>query len=369
MRFHIILRPDGAAPDAPVLFMLGNETDSTAARLEAQYRNYGSPADVVFITADHRGYGQSIPDLDQSRPTYVTIRQTLADYDRLVRYYKTRFGGAWIGCGCSYGGGLVINFAHDYLEAVAGIIARSALTKFEFLMPEYGPQAVANLGPELAGRMRFHMAALKPAQLYDANWVNRERLLALISGLSQIEEFQPLKPVVSRLAMLPTPEFLEGLQRDLPLEVMRRVDEWAVLRVPAGRLDPAEVRKGKHNWHTWKYQQCTEVGTFFTGGLFPHERADHIADCRASFGEDPPYADAKPWPVSEMLGNLTMPTVLVAGGRDPWFHVGAQPGHPHTNIDYVYFPDALHCPDIYNAEAGHAVFEKARGLIEADLLR
>lgn len=361
----IILRPDGATTDAPVLFMLGNETDSTPARLEAQYRNYGSPKDVVFITADHRGYGQSIPEQDQSRPTYVTIRQALADYGRLVRHYKARFGGEWIGCGCSYGGGLVINFAHDYPDAVAGIIASSAVTRFEFLMPEYADQARINLGPVLADRMRFHMEALKPAQLYDANWVNRERLLALISGLSQIEEFQPLKPLIADLAMLPTPEFMARMQRDLPPEVMRRIDEWAVLRVPSGRLAPDEARKGRHNWYTWKYQQCTQVGTFFTGGLFPHERADHIADCRATLGEEPPYADAGTWPVSARVGDLKVPAMIVAGGRDPWFHVGVRPGHSYTNIDYVYFAEALHCPDIYNADAGRAVFEKARGLIEA----
>ena len=365
----IILRPDDASADAPVLFMLGNETDSTPARLEAQYRNYGSPKDVVFITADHRGYGQSIPDQDQSRPTYVTVRQTLADYDRLVRHYKIRFGGEWIGCGCSYGGGLVINFAHDYPDAFAGIIASSALTRFEFLMPEYAAQASINLGPELTRRMRFHMEALQPGQLYDEKWVDRERLLALISGLSQIEELQPLKPVVVQLAMLPTPEFLARLKRDLPADLLRRIDDWAVRRAPTGRLPPDEVRKGNYNWYTWKYQQCTETGTFFTGGLFTHQRVDHIADCRATFGEEPPYANAKPWPVSEMLGNLTMPAVIVSGGRDPWIHVGVKPGHQYSNVDYVYFADALHCPDIYDAAAGRTVFEKARKMIQAGLRR
>ena len=327
------------------------------------YHNYGSPKDVVFITADHRGYGQSIPQQDQARPTYLTIRQTLADYDRLVRHYKTRFGGKWIGCGCSYGGGLVINFAHDYPKAVSGIIASSALTRFDFLMPEYAEQAAINLGPVLAERIRFHMAALKPEKLYDEKWLDRERLLAVVSGFSQIQELQPLKPQITELAMLPTLEFLAGMKSELPPSLMRRIDDWAMLRVPASRLAPEEVRKGNHNWYMWKYQQCTETGTFFIGGLFPHSRADHIADCRATFGEEPRYATAKTWPVGKMLGELKVPAIVVSGGRDPWIRVGVKSGHNYKNIDYVYYPDALHCPDIYGAKEGSAVFSKARKFV------
>ena len=149
-------------------------------------------------------------------------------------------------CKTSFGGGLVINFAHDYPEQFTAIIASSALTRFAFETPEYAGQARINLGPKLADRLRVHMAALKPARPYDETWVDRERIFALISGLSQIEELQPVKPLAA-----------------------------------------AAERQGNYNWYTWKYQQCTQTGTFFTGRIFPHTRADHIADCRATFGEAP----------------------------------------------------------------------------------
>lgn len=358
----LILRPDGAPDSAPVLFMLGNETDSTPQRLAALWRNYGSPNDMVFITADHRGYGQSISDQDQSHPTYVTVNQALADYDRLIRHYQSRFSGKWIGCGCSYGGALAINFAHDYPGRLTAIIASSAPTRFEFLTPEYALQARINLGEKLADRLQFHMNALKPARLYDENWIDRERIFALISGLSQIEEFQPLKPFVERIADLPTAEFLARLKHDLPPVVMDRIDDWAERRVPNTTLAPEAVRHGNYNWYTWKYQQCTQTGTFFTGGIFPHRRSDHIADCRATFGEVPSYATAKPWPVARMLGELKIPAVVVSGGRDPWMRVGVKPGHRYRNIEYVYFANGLHCPDVYGADAGRTVFEKARAL-------
>lgn len=358
----IILRADGASQNSPVLFMLGNETDSTAQRLAMLWRNYGSPNDVIFMTADHRGYGQSIPDQDQSRPSYVTISQAMADYDRLIRHYKASFGGKWIGCGCSYGGALTINFAHDYPEQFTAIIASSAPTRFEFVTPEYTAQARINLGPNLADRLRFHMVALKPARPYDETWVDRERIFALVSGLSQLEELQPVKPLVERIADLPTAEFMARLKHDLPSAVMGRIDDFAVRRVPRRPLAPEAVRQGNYNWYTWKYQQCTQTGTFFTGGIFPLTRSEHIADCRATFGEAPSYATAKPWPVARMLGELKIPAVVVSGGRDPWMTVGVKPDHHYRNIAYMYFPNGLHCPDVNGGAAGRTVFEKARTL-------
>lgn len=358
----IILRPDGVRSDAPVFFFLGNETDHTPKRLIALYKNYGSPKDIIFITADHRGYGQSIPDLDQARPSYVTIKQTMADYARLIDYYKVRFPGAWTGGGCSYGGGLIINFAHDYPEKFKAIIASSALTRFNFETPEYAMQAAINLGPKLTNRLRFHMQALKPKVLYDKNWVRRERLLALVSGLSQQQELQPLKPTVEAWSDLGTEAFIGKIERDLPPALIARIDDFALRRVPRRSLPAAEVRQGNYNWHTWKYQQCTETGTFFTGGLFPHRRADHIADCKATFGQIPPYAKAKAWPVEEMLSNLKIPAVIVSGGRDPWIQVGVKPEHVPKNVNYIYYPSALHCPDIYGAEEGAKAFMMLRSL-------
>lgn len=63
-----------------------------------------------------------------------------------------------------------------------------------------------------------------------------------------------------------------------------------------------------------------------------------------------------------MLGELKIPAIVVSGGRDPWMHVGVKPDHGYRNIEYVYFANGLHCPDIYGVDAGHIMFDKARTL-------
>lgn len=355
----LVLRPRAAADDSIVFFMLGNEVDQTAERLEATYRNYGSPDDVIFIAADHRGYGQSVPDIDQTVPGYVRVDQALADYDRLISVYRFRYPGKWIGAGCSYGGSLVINLAHDYPQDLDVVLASSPPVDLRFLTPEYAVQAARNLGPELAGRMQVHMRTLTPGRPYDESWQNRERLVAVTAALAQRQAFQPLKEPIARLAALPTDEFLRGLDELLPQAVRDQVDDWAVRRIPNG-VSAEMVRTGRYNWYTWKYQQCTETGTFFTGGLFPHAEQEHVDDCRATFGEDPPYLHAKPWPIRQMLAGITKPIVFVAGGKDPWTMISVKPGDSYPNIDYQYFPDGLHCPDVYEPEVGPQVFSRLR---------
>lgn len=362
MQQVIVLKPDGIADDAPVHFMLGNETDWTPARLEALYASYGSPTDMIFVTADHRGYGQSIPDIDQSVPSYVTLGAAMADYDRLVTVYKSILSGDWTGGGCSFGGSLAINFAHAYPDHFSAVLASSAPTKWDFEMPEYGVQAEKNLGPVLAGNLAQHMRALKPEALYDERWVDRERLFALTSALSQMEEMRPVRPVVEELSKLPTEEFLPALKEAFPAELLKRIDDWAVRRKAHTTLAADEVASGDYNWHTWKYQQCTEVGTFAVGNLFPYTQEELVADCRASFGEDPAYLTAEPWPVDKMLGELTAPVMVISGGEDPWMQTGVGPDHGYDNITFRYYPEALHCPDVYLPEIGKAVFADFRAL-------
>ena len=358
----IVLKPVGVAADAPVHFMLGNETDWTPARLEALYSSYGSPKDMIFITADHRGYGQSIADIDQSVPSYVTLDGAMADYDRLVKLYKTIYPGEWTGGGCSFGGSLAINFAHAYPQNFTALLASSAPTKWEFVTLEYSPQAEKNLGPTLAGNIATHMRVLKPKAAYDEIWIDRERLFALTVALSQMEEMRPIKPMIEKLSKLPTADFLTAIKTQFPAELRQRIDDWAVRRVPSATLSAEEVKSGKYNWHTWKYQQCTEAGTYFMGDLFPYSREELVADCKASFGEAPAYLSADPWPVDQMLGELKMPVMVVSGGQDPWMQVGVGPNHRYNNITYRYFPDALHCPDVYLPDVGKSVFADFRGL-------
>ncbi len=62
-----ILIPAKAAKNAPVFFNLGNEHDLTDRDIIALYTAYGAPENVIFIQAEHRGYGQSVTAEADSR--------------------------------------------------------------------------------------------------------------------------------------------------------------------------------------------------------------------------------------------------------------------------------------------------------------
>lgn len=355
----ILLKPKGARNDAPVFFMLGNETDSTAEKLIALFKNYGSPKDFIFATADHRGYGQSITEGDQSVPEYVKIDQVLADYKNLIEAYRSEFTGPWIGAGYSYGGSLVIDFASRYPGAVDVVLSSSALITYDFAFSEYGEHAEELLGKTIAPHLQRHMSALYPAQPYGNTWKSQNDVMALSVGLSQIQAMQPLRPFISEIAPLPTPDFLKALDDNLPSEVKSQMNAWSKMRVPQV-LSSEKARTGAYNWYTWKYQQCMEVGTFFIGGPFPFSVQDHVDDCKATFGQEPAYLNAAPWNVAEKLKQVTDPIVIVSGGKDPWVRVGVQPDHTYTNIDFMFYPDGLHCPDRYEAKPGREVFDRLR---------
>ncbi|MDX9829781.1 MAG: S28 family serine protease, partial [Anaerolineae bacterium] len=107
-----ILQPAGASAGSPVLFVLGGEGNLTDRRLSSLYEAYGSPPDVVFIQAEHRGYGESLSlDADQSVPAYVTVDQALADFHAVIQDLKKEYTGPWAAAGYSYSGGLVVDLA------------------------------------------------------------------------------------------------------------------------------------------------------------------------------------------------------------------------------------------------------------------
>lgn len=355
----LILKAASTPKNAPVFFMLGNETDSTPGRLKALYKNYGSPKDFIFITADHRGYGQSITKDNQTVPEYVKIDQVLADYKKLIDAYRAEFTGPWIGAGYSYGGSLVIDFASRYPSSVDVVLSSSAPIKYDFAFSEYGEYAEELLGETIADNFKRHMSALHPSEPYSKAWKSQSNVMAMTVGLSQIQAMQPLRSSISEIAPLPTPDFLKALEGNLPAGVNSQLAAWSELRIPR-TISAEDARTGAYNWYTWKYQQCTEVGTFFIGGIFPYSVQDHIDDCVATFGAQPAYLKAKPWAVSEKLTQVTDPIVIVSGGKDPWVRVGVQPDHKFTNIDYMYYPDGLHCPDRYEPKAGREVFNRLR---------
>jgi pimeloyl-ACP methyl ester carboxylesterase len=344
-----ILKPNHAPKASPVFFILGNESDSTADKLLELYQAYGSPDQVIFIQAEHRGYGQSISsDKDQSTPRYLIIDQALADYHRVITSMKSEFPGPWMAAGYSYGGGLVINFAYSYPDDVRVILASSAVIDWPFFIDEYDRQVKINLGDDLYNRIAGHCAKLTPKQLFDQTWLEREFLTNMVIGVSQYKKYSSLASALNVLSYLPTSTFIS---------VLRRLDSmvadgagWHTAQAFGKQgLTHDEAMTGKFNWYTWKYQQCRRTGTHWISenpnGVFRRSKSDILKECKFMFGEDPPAANNPPWSPRAMLKDMSVPQVFVIGGKDPWTPLCLEQQPNTENRSYIFEPDGYHCPD------------------------
>ena len=352
---YFVLTPTRAQKDSPVFFVLGNETDATHEKLVQLYTAYGEPEDIMFISSEHRGYGQSITNGDQSKPEYVTINAALADYRRLIQKLKQTYTGPWIVAGYSYGGALAIQFGHDFPGLAEVILSSSAPVEWPFEIPTYATQARQNLGEGLSARLDRHLANLSQANVKPEQEYAKELLVGVTAGLSQIEAFQSFKPFISLLAYLPTSLFVSVLELLMPADAYA----WADAR-SLKKLSHAQAKTGRFNWFTWKYQQCTQVGTFYGADLFHYSAYDHVEDCNETFGEMPPYQNGEKWEVAEKLRNSSSKMVLVSGGKDPWMQLGVRPGNDFSNIAFIYKAEGFHCPDRDDPDFGRQVMARLR---------
>ena len=354
-----VLIPKGAIGSSPVFFILGNEHDITVKELAKFYKDYGSPPDVIFVQAEHRGYGQSITaDADQSVPAYVTIDQALADYDSVVQKFKQKYSGPWMAAGHSYGGGLVINFAASYPDDVKVILSSSGVVDWPFMMDAYDRQVRITMGDETYQQLVAHIKNLEPQQLFDHNWMEREFLIAFIHGMTQYGQYKPLLPVFKAFAALPTPSFL-GVLHFLDDTVAQK-GGWMYAASDAKKtLTHEEAIKGDYGWRVWRYQQCAETGIFEVsaqpGGVFTRSKDDFIAESRALFGSDPKSATAAAWSPRAMLEELTVPMIYVGGGMDPWLGLGLAKDYVIKDGRYFYVPGGQHCPDRDDVALGKQV--------------
>jgi len=358
----LILKPNSASLDSPVFFILGNEGDKTPKGLSSLYKAYGAPENIIFIVAEHRGYGQSVTaDADQSIPDYISIDQALADYHRFIETFKATYTGPWMAAGYSYGGGLVVSFAYQYPGDIKVILASSAVIDWPFYMDEYDRQVKINLGDGLYKRMTEHIQSLQPKELFNQTWLEREFLTNMIIGISQKGQFQSLLPVFRVLSYLPTRTFL-GILRWLDIKVSKEAGWTAARAFGKKSLSRTEAVTGKYNWYTWKYQQCRRTGTMWISedpvGLFPKSRDDNFKECKAMFGEDPPAATNPPWNPRAMLENLSVPQVFVIGGKDPWTSLCQEKADWIADEDYFYSNDGFHCPDRSDVELGKKVLAR-----------
>ncbi|NQU08639.1 MAG: hypothetical protein HQ583_08760 [Candidatus Abyssubacteria bacterium] len=344
-----ILLPGGVAPDAPVFFNLGNESDLTDEHLLRFYRLHGQRNDIIYVQAEHRGYGQSLTeDEDQSIPSYVRIGQALADAHKVVAQLKEDYPGPWMAAGWSYGGGLVIEFAYRYPEDVAVIMSSSGVIDWPFLDYGYDRQVRATLGEACYKRLAKHSKNLQPAELFDENWLEREFLYGTVMGVVQFPHLKNLQPLFKLLTFLPTGALIKVLHR--MDDVFGDGEAWEFAQASgATAVGHEEIQAGLHNWHTWRYQECAEIGGFLTSekpdGLFTRTREDFCGECRDQFGEEPRAAAGPDWSQREMVEKLTVPLVYVTGGMDPWLSVSLEPEYEIKNGKYFFIPEGRHCPE------------------------
>ncbi|MGV7928138.1 MAG: S28 family serine protease [Spirochaetota bacterium] len=333
----------------PFFFNLGNEHDLTDRDLVGLYNSYGRPDNVIFIQAEHRGYGQSVTsDADQSVPGYVSIEQALADYHRVVERFRKDYPGPWMGTGYSYGGGLVIHFAARYPEDLKVILSSSGVVDWPFTMDAYDRGVRSTFGETSYARLAGHIENLKPEKLFDKTWLEREFLIAVIHGATQYGRYKVLTPVMKLASLLPTGAFLRVLHwidRGIAKE-----GAWNYATSNAkATLTLEEKKTGRWDWRVWRYQQCRETGIFEVShkpdGIFTRQSGDFIDECETVFKEKPYSALKKEWSPRAMMKKLTVPLVYVGGGMDPWIGLCLEPDYPLKNGRYFYRPGARHCPD------------------------
>lgn len=356
-----ILVPNSAEKSAPVFFVLGNEHSVLTDELPRFYKQYGSPRDVIFIQAEHRGYGQSITqDADQSTPGYIRIDQALADYHSVYEKLKTKYTGPWMAAGYSYGGGLSINYAFSYPNDIKVILSSSGVVDWPFTMDAYDRQIRITMGDETYQRLVYHINNLEPKELFDSNWMEREFLIAFIHGMTQYGSYHSLLPVFKAVVALPTPSCL-GLLHWLDDSIAQK-GAWKYAASNAKKsLTHDEAVTGYYNWRVWRYQQCAETGIFEISagkdGIFTRSQQDFINESKAVFNILPASLD-KAWSPRSMLSSLKVPLIYVGGGMDPWMGLGIDKDYTIVNGKYFYVADGQHCPDRDDVKLGRQVLDE-----------
>jgi pimeloyl-ACP methyl ester carboxylesterase len=353
----ITLTPNNASSDSTVFFVLGNEGIASKEALVHIYKSYNKPKDIIFMMAEHRGYGQSVTNENQDIPDYVTVNNALLDYKKIIDLKRTHYTGKWIIAGYSYGGALAIAYADKYPDTFDVALASSAPIDWPLYIPQYAAQVNENLPVELLTRLHEHgqNLSLKPENQKDGKRI--ELLTSIIVGLSQNKAPESILTVISTLSYLSTDLFLDALEKMSPAPAF----DWVTARTS----DVAPARAQERVWYTWMYQQCNELGTFFIGAPFVYTKQQYIDKCKQAFKSEQHSFTQTKWDISSQLNHINKPIIVVSGGKDPWINLGVKPGHHFKNIQYVYSKDWFHCPDLNNPDAAKQTFDLLLKSIES----
>lgn len=364
-----LLLPEPGGNIDKVLFIMGLEDALDDKWLTGPYLAFGRRSDMAILCGEHRGYGESVTRGDQSVPDYISIKEALADYHELRREFGPRFPGKWLLYGCSYGGGLVISYAHAYPDDAKAMICSSGVVDWNPLLPEYDEAARENLGPELYERLCVHVDNLTPAEPFSKNWLGREKIYAFVTGLCQFREYQPLMPVVNAMAKLPTPAFVAAMDAADVLFAGKSASDYAESN-RALTLTQEQMKKRRFAWRVWRYQQAFMTGTYWAPSaprsIYRRSEAHWIRESELLFGKRATvFEKGTGWNVRDMVPELKIPMVYVRGGRDPWRRVGLEPDYPLQNGVILNIEDGYHGPERY-PDVGPMVMAEALKYLKED---
>jgi pimeloyl-ACP methyl ester carboxylesterase len=355
-----ILIPDQITENPAVFFLLGNEMPIDDQRLAGLYTIYGKRRDMIFVNAEHRGYGESITEEeDQTIPRYVDIAQALADYHDVYEIFRDQYPGPWFAVGYSYGGGLAINYAYSYPRDIRAALSSSGVTDWRFYLENYDVQVRENLGEAFYQRLIRHIGNLGACEPFHQSWQDRELIYAYVTALSQYEKYsRQFKALIGRLSCLPTKQFVGALRYIDVRFAKGAAGEYAMSNAKL-TLSRQEALTGRYSWRVWRYQQCYETGVFWKsshpGGLYRNTTEDWVKECRLLFGQEPRTLKEYEWRVRDMADQLKVPLVYVNGGKDPWKYACLPRDYEIADGAYLYFEEGFHCPDRDVPEIGRRV--------------
>jgi pimeloyl-ACP methyl ester carboxylesterase len=375
-----VLRPTGVSDNATVVVVQGAESPADEQSLQTIFHQFGA-TDVIYVQPEHRGYGISITDDDQSAPDYVTTSEAIEDTHAVLAALEPRYPGPRIAAGWSYGGTLILQHAALYPTDYRALYAVSAPIHWPYMNAQFDSFLAAKFSPAAYLELDNFLRQLVPAQNFDSTWVDREFLFTYAIGATQFTAYAPLVSIYEQ--DLANAHSATDLVNSLHSLDSADYNLGYLYAQSAGKtsLSHDEAMTGAFFGHTWKFQQCTELGAFW-GSTIPNGvfairgEADWHQECVDQF----PSADV-PDSIPEKNLDDALSTIVaggpkviyVTGGTDPWIPLEiatpsgtpiasglAWSGYAQPFGTYFFAPTLGHCPDEEDATLTAAAFAAAR---------
>jgi len=367
---HIqILKGDDVPMDAPIMFFLGGEFGQDASILQGRQAQYSFGRKMIFVQADHRGYGSYSDDADQTIPLYVTTDQAVEDFHYTIQYLRAQgFTGPIILTGYSYSGGLVVKMISKYPGDATVAIASSPL--LHGVLSFDGHDRVIQTWPNgLHDRMAQRIADLQPAAYGDQNYIDRLFLQTALIGVAQYKKFAGFIGKFAAMNAMSTPDFIKALRIADHQNAGDLMALWSNGQMQE-TLSLDEAKSGLYHSHFWLWQQCNEVGYFYSSNgptkIFPESDSDLLAICQKRFGRTPTLTNN----YRLLLPGLKTHTIIMKALLDAWDPVGDDESEAAPNVEVITVADGQHGPDRDSLDVAKQMMDAAFNQIDcADRLK